>query len=98
MLLSTHIVEDNSQTCRNLAVLDAGRPVFRGTVAELTAIADGQVWSVATDGPQPDGVIVSALPHVLFAPISGWLTDRRETVQTLRWCSLAQAEIGRAHV
>jgi MFS family permease len=40
--------------------------------------------------------IVSALPHVLFAPISGWLTDRRETVQTLRWCSLAQALIATA--
>ena len=40
--------------------------------------------------------IVSALPHVLFAPISGWLTDRRETVQTLRWCSLAQAVIATA--
>jgi MFS family permease len=40
--------------------------------------------------------IVSALPHVLFAPISGWLTDRRETVQTLRWCSLAQAVVATA--
>src|SRR3954453_19726264 len=37
--------------------------------------------------------IVSALPHVLFAPVAGWLTDRRETVQTLRWCSLAQAVV-----
>jgi ABC-2 type transport system ATP-binding protein len=63
VLLSTHIVEDIAQTCRDLAVLDAGRPVFRGTVAELTAIAEGQVWSVVTAGPQPGGVIVSALPH-----------------------------------
>jgi hypothetical protein len=38
-------------------------------------------------------LIVFALPHVLFAPISGWLTDRRETVQTLRWFSLAQAVV-----
>ena len=37
--------------------------------------------------------VVAALPHVLFAPFSGWLTDRRETVQTLRWCSIAQAVI-----
>jgi MFS family permease len=37
--------------------------------------------------------IVNALPHVLFAPVSGWLTDRRETVQTLRWFSLAQAVV-----
>src|SRR5438128_1942444 len=42
--------------------------------------------------------IVSALPHVLFAPVSGWLTDRRETVQTLRWCSLAQAVVAMAGI
>jgi MFS family permease len=40
--------------------------------------------------------IVSALPHVLFAPFSGWLTDRRETVQTLRWCALIQAVVAAA--
>jgi MFS family permease len=40
--------------------------------------------------------IVSALPHVLFAPVSGWLTDRRETVQTLRWCALIQAVLAAA--
>ena len=40
--------------------------------------------------------IVSALPHVLFAPFSGWLTDRRETVQTLRWCALVQAIVAAA--
>jgi MFS family permease len=40
--------------------------------------------------------IVNALPHVLFAPVSGWLTDRRETVQTLRWFSLAQAIVAAA--
>jgi MFS family permease len=40
--------------------------------------------------------IVSALPHVLFAPVAGWLTDRRETVQTLRWFSLAQAVVATA--
>ena len=40
--------------------------------------------------------IVSALPHVLFAPFSGWLTDRRETVETLRWCALVQAVVAAA--
>src|SRR3954469_14292590 len=40
--------------------------------------------------------IVSAVPHVLFAPIAGWLTDRRETMQTLRWCALAQAVVATA--
>jgi ABC-2 type transport system ATP-binding protein len=63
VLLSTHIVEDIAQTCRELAVLHKGRPVFRGTVAELTAVAEGRVWSVVTPGPEPEGgVIVSVLP------------------------------------
>jgi ABC-2 type transport system ATP-binding protein len=63
VLLSTHIVEDIAQTCRDLVVLDAGRPVFRGTVADLTAVADGQVWSVVSDHQPETGVVVSALPH-----------------------------------
>ena len=63
VLLSTHIVDDIAQTCRELAVLAKGRLVFRGTVDELTRRADGQVWSVVTAGPAPtDGTIVSALP------------------------------------
>src|SRR5690349_975865 len=40
--------------------------------------------------------IVSALPHVLFAPVSGWLTDRRETLQTLRWFSFAEVVVAMA--
>ncbi|GAB3449523.1 ABC transporter ATP-binding protein [Actinophytocola sediminis] len=63
VLLSTHIVEDIAQTCRELAMLDAGRVVFRGTVAKLTALAEGRVWSLVTPGPEPEGgVIVSVLP------------------------------------
>jgi ABC-2 type transport system ATP-binding protein len=63
VLLSTHIVEDIAQTCRELAVLDKGKSLFRGTVAELTARAEGRVWSVLTSGPEPaGGVVVSALP------------------------------------
>jgi len=63
VLLSTHIVDDIAQTCREVAVLAKGRLIFRGTVAELTRRAEGQVWSVVTDGPAPaDGTVVSALP------------------------------------
>ncbi|MET7401138.1 ABC transporter ATP-binding protein [Dactylosporangium sp. NPDC005572] len=63
VLLSTHIVDDVAQTCRELAVLSAGRQVFRGTVAELTREADGHVWSVVTQGPAPAGTVVSAVPE-----------------------------------
>jgi ABC-type multidrug transport system ATPase subunit len=64
VLLSTHIVDDIAQTCREVAVLAKGRLIFRGTVEELIRRAEGQVWSVVTDGPPPaEGTVVSALPH-----------------------------------
>ncbi|MEU4156429.1 ABC transporter ATP-binding protein [Actinoplanes sp. NPDC026670] len=64
VLLSTHIVDDIGQTCREAAVLAKGRLIFRGTVEELTRRAEGRVWSVVTDGPVPaEGTVVSALPH-----------------------------------
>jgi ABC-2 type transport system ATP-binding protein len=64
VLLSTHIVDDIAQTCREVAVLATGRLIFRGTVDELTHRARGRVWAVVTDGPPPaEGTVVSALPH-----------------------------------
>ncbi|MEH1129707.1 ABC transporter ATP-binding protein [Micromonospora sp. CPCC 206061] len=64
VLLSTHIVDDVAQTCRELAVLASGRLVFRGTVGDLTRQADGRVWTIVTPGPAPvSGTVVSALPH-----------------------------------
>jgi ABC-2 type transport system ATP-binding protein len=64
VLLSTHIVDDIAQTCREVAVLAKGKLIFRGTVDDLTRRAEGRVWSVVTDGPPPtDGTVVSALPH-----------------------------------
>ncbi|BCJ55416.1 ABC transporter ATP-binding protein [Actinoplanes sp. NBRC 14428] len=64
VLLSTHIVDDIAQTCREVAVLASGRLIYRGTVEELTRRAAGKVWSLVTDGPPPaEGTVVSALPH-----------------------------------
>ncbi|MEV6630313.1 ABC transporter ATP-binding protein [Actinoplanes sp. NPDC051470] len=77
VLLSTHIVDDVAQTCRELAVLASGALVFRGTVEELTSRASDRVWSVITAGPAPTGgTIVSAVPHAagmryrVVAPVS----------------------------
>lgn len=63
VLLSTHIVEDVAQTSRNLAVLDRGRVIFRGTAEELISAARGRVWTVETEGPKPGGdlTVVSTL-------------------------------------
>lgn len=46
VILSTHIVEDIAATSNDLAVLNKGRLLFRGSPAELTSYADGSVWEV----------------------------------------------------
>ena len=54
VLLSTHIVEDISQSCREMAVLHQGRILFRGTPGELAARARGHVWEmVLPHGERP---------------------------------------------
>ena len=62
VLLSTHVVEDVAQTCRDTAVMAAGRIVFTGPVADLVSAAEGVTWEVTTSGPAPThGVVVSAV-------------------------------------
>ncbi len=66
VILSTHIVEDIGQTCSDMAVLQQGRVVFRGSPAALIASARGRVWQVVrTDGDKPDhGLIVVSTQHL----------------------------------
>lgn len=63
IILSTHIVEDISQSCNDLAVMRKGSVVFRGSPADLIEGARGHVWSIQTDGTRPndDLTIVSTL-------------------------------------
>jgi ABC-2 type transport system ATP-binding protein len=55
VLLSTHIVEDIAQTSQRLAVMNSGRVVFCGTIAELVGATRGKVWMVTTAGEKPGG-------------------------------------------
>ena len=41
VLLSTHIVEDIEKTCKNIAVLNEGRIVYNGTLADYIGDEDG---------------------------------------------------------
>lgn len=51
VLFSTHIVADVASTCAELAVLQGGRIIYRGTPTGLAAQAQGRVW-VATVAPE----------------------------------------------
>lgn len=66
VLLSTHIVEDIGQTCRDLAVLARGQVLFRGSPADLMQAARGHVWNfMASDGEKPNhGLTVVSMLHL----------------------------------
>ena len=66
VVLSTHIVEDIGQTCQDMAVLNGGRLLYRGSPADLIASARGKVWQiVAADGQKPDhDLIVVSTQHL----------------------------------
>jgi ABC-type multidrug transport system ATPase subunit len=64
VILSTHIVEDIGQTCRDLAVLSKGCIRFRGSPAEMLKAAEGHVWTLILPGlekPNHDLTVVSML-------------------------------------
>ncbi|WP_199610043.1 ABC transporter ATP-binding protein [Flocculibacter collagenilyticus] len=44
IILSTHIVEDVSELCPNMAVLGAGQILLQGNPIELTNRLNGQIW------------------------------------------------------
>jgi ABC-2 type transport system ATP-binding protein len=54
VILSTHIVEDVSQSCTDLAVLWQGTVLFRGSPGELVDRVRGQAWTVlCRNGERP---------------------------------------------
>ncbi len=66
VILSTHIVEDIGQTCRDMAVLARGAVVFRGSPAQLTHAAEQHVWTITTtNSHKPDhGLTVVSMLHL----------------------------------
>jgi ABC-type multidrug transport system ATPase subunit len=53
VVVSTHLVEDVGAACTEVALMDAGKIVFRGTPGELTARAEGA--GAAGDAPLERG-------------------------------------------
>ncbi len=58
VLLSTHVIEDIGHSCNDLAIINKGGVLFRGTPAQLIEQARGKVWSVTTAGDYPEGMTV----------------------------------------
>ena len=63
VILSTHIVEDISQSCNQLAVIAHGKVLFQGAPRDLIGRARGHVWTVNSSGERPNAglTIVSTL-------------------------------------
>ncbi|MBE2272070.1 MAG: ABC transporter ATP-binding protein [Anaerolinea sp.] len=81
VILSTHVIEDISHSCNDLAIIRNGQVLFRGTPSELIARARGKVWSILTPGDRPNGEVsvVSTLQlergvqyRVLGEPTAGY--------------------------
>ena len=51
VLISTHQTEDVAALCERVVVLDGGRVLFDGTVADMIAQAAGRVWMAAERDP-----------------------------------------------
>ena len=63
VILSTHIVEDISQSCNEVAVINKGQLAFNGRPRDLIAQARGKTWHITTNGERPNSnlIIVSTL-------------------------------------
>jgi ABC-type multidrug transport system ATPase subunit len=93
VLLSTHLVEDISQTCERVAVLDQGQLIFDGEVQQLVEAAKGHTWqflagsnyvllddlSVIGTLPQREGVLY----HVVGQPPDNGAQDLKPLAPTL---------------
>lgn len=66
VILSTHIVEDIGQTCRDMAVLSRGKILFRGSPVDLIHAAEGRVWTVLSrEARKPNnGLTVVSMLHM----------------------------------
>ena len=74
VILSTHIVEDVSQSCNDLAVINLGQVLFRGSPGDLIAQARGHVWNLTTTGERPDSslTVVSTMQLQNESSIGWW--------------------------
>lgn len=63
VILSTHIIEDISHSCNDLAIIHKGGVLFRGKPSDMIGLTQGKVWHIVTNGERPDHdlMVVSTL-------------------------------------
>ena len=54
VILSTHIIEDISHSCTDLAIINQGQVLFQGAPSELVNQARGHVWMIKSHGETPN--------------------------------------------
>ncbi len=69
ILISTHIVGDISSTCKDIAILNRGQLVFRGSPSDLISKADGKTWQIQVDEPHFEKL--SRVFHVVTVNVEG---------------------------
>ncbi len=56
VILSTHIIEDISQSCNDVGIIRQGQSIFHGSPGRLIEQARGQVWNIElANGERPAG-------------------------------------------
>jgi ABC-2 type transport system ATP-binding protein len=70
VLLSTHIVTDVSDLCRNMAILASGKVILSGHPLELTKKLDGLIWKKFVSAEELEG-IAKTLPVIAVRRVAG---------------------------
>lgn len=68
VILSTHIVGDVEATCEEIAVIDQGRILFRGTVEELLSLVEGRVYRAEVSRKELDRIRSSYTVTSMITP------------------------------
>ena len=84
VILSTHIIEDISSSCQNMAVLNRGRVVFYGSPERLIQKARGHAWKIMVNEAELENVksqcsVIVSIPReplwevqVVAETLDGW--------------------------
>ncbi|MFZ4861859.1 ABC transporter ATP-binding protein [Sphingobacterium sp. Mn56C] len=65
VIFSTHIVDDVRELCHELAIINGGRVLFRGTSTEGEQALEGKIWSTVV--PRDNYEALSLQHNVIFA-------------------------------